>query len=180
MYQYRWEVFQQYQWNRYHKYQRNNRLHELIDSQYHHLIDDYDQEHGIILAEGLPVEIYQSPMMRPPNVKTAFPLINYTPEKIEDVPAEWYTGDKMFITIFNFEDKTDPTYDNPDMVRHIIHAIRRNHKLRDKQIEKKKEKAAEKGKEFRDKDDLTHKYQIVYWPANTTKNQQYLEDLFDA
>lgn len=38
------------------------------------MLDDFDQDHALILTEGTNVGIFQSIMMKPPNVQAVYPL----------------------------------------------------------------------------------------------------------
>jgi hypothetical protein len=38
------------------------------------LLDDFDQDHAMIIAEGTNAGLFQSIMMKPPNIKAVYPL----------------------------------------------------------------------------------------------------------
>jgi hypothetical protein len=47
---------------------------EALPKRWKYLLDDFDQDHALILTEGTNVGIFQSIMMKPPNVQAVYPL----------------------------------------------------------------------------------------------------------
>ena len=68
------------------QFNRNYLWDKWIDGYFHHIspmrealedkkwLDDYDQDHALILTEGTNVGIFQSIMLKPPNVQAIYPL----------------------------------------------------------------------------------------------------------
>lgn len=51
------------------------RVRQSLPEKYHgDLLDEFDQDHAMILGEGTKGLIYQSVMLKPPNVQPVFPL----------------------------------------------------------------------------------------------------------
>lgn len=49
-------------------------MHGIVGSSRGHLIDDWDQEHAMIIGQGTRAGLYQSIMMKPPNIRYVYPL----------------------------------------------------------------------------------------------------------
>jgi hypothetical protein len=62
-------------------------------------MDDFDQDHALILTEGTNVGIFQSIMMKPPNVQPIYPIRDESNKEILPINPE-NTGP---IIIFNVE-----------------------------------------------------------------------------
>lgn len=73
---YRWKMLKGYQYNRF--FTRRNymkRMRDAIPSELHaKLIDTFDQDHAMIIGEGTKAGIFQSIMMKPPNIQPVYPL----------------------------------------------------------------------------------------------------------
>jgi len=94
---YRLPFFGLYQLN---KYNYNNHLQEMtkiVGAQNAHLISDWDQDHGMIIGQGTRAGLFQSIMMKPPNVRYVYPLTTARSE------VKLNSGFKKAIVVFNVE-----------------------------------------------------------------------------
>merc|ERR1711937_10704 len=73
---YRRQFWKQYEYNRWiGRRSWMRRVRKSLPEKYHkELLDEYDQDHAMILGEGTKGLIYQSVMLKPPNVQPVFPI----------------------------------------------------------------------------------------------------------
>jgi len=72
---YRWKSFKDYQKNRIARHNYMERMKKQLPEELHATIhDNYDQDHAMIITEGAVAGIFQSIMMKPPNVQRVYPL----------------------------------------------------------------------------------------------------------
>lgn len=110
---YRWPFFKNYQINRYKKYQHNKALKEILTPKYHHLIDNYDQDHAMILGQGTAGDVYQSIMVKPPNIKPVYPMVKQ--DTREEIVLDSKFDGKEYIYVFNVGKNTPDSvfYNDP-------------------------------------------------------------------
>ena len=105
---YRWKAIKDYVRM---KYARYNHIRWFRSKMQHHLlkfIDDYDQDHAMIIAEGTNAGLFQSIMMKPPNVKPVYPIRKQKAQKEQIYITSYkknnlYSGKKGPVVIWNLE-----------------------------------------------------------------------------
>lgn len=117
---YRWPFFKNYQINKYKKFQHIKDMKAILKPQYHDLIDKYDQDHAMILGQGTAGDIYQSIMVKPPNIKPVYPMVKQ--DTREEIVLDDKFDQKEYIYIFNAGKNTpDNTfYDNPKALANFV------------------------------------------------------------
>ena len=96
---YRFDFFTTYQVNKYHDWQFKSEMREIIGEKKSYLIDDYDQDHAMFIGYGARAGIFQSIMMKPPNVRYVYPLA----AKRDQVEIPEILAKKDSLVVFNAE-----------------------------------------------------------------------------
>ena len=71
---YRFPFFFLYQADKYHMWSHKSAMRGIVGEKKAYLIDDWDQDHAMIIGHGARAGVYQSIMMKPPNVRYVYPL----------------------------------------------------------------------------------------------------------
>jgi hypothetical protein len=73
---YRMQFNRNYLWSKFIEkpFHHMSPIREALPDNMKYLVDDFDQDHALILTEGTNVGIFQSIMMKPPNVQPIYPL----------------------------------------------------------------------------------------------------------
>ena len=74
-------------------------MREIIGEKKAYLIDDYDQDHAMFIGYGARAGIFQSIMMKPPNVRYVYPLAS----KRDQVEIPEMLAKKDSLVVFNAE-----------------------------------------------------------------------------
>ena len=79
---YRWQMCKGYQYNRFwSRFKYYGKIKAVLPADLHQpLWDSFDQDHAMFIAEGTKAGIYQSIMMKPPNLQPVYPLRREQPE----------------------------------------------------------------------------------------------------
>lgn len=95
--EYRLPFFGLYQLNKYNYMNHTNAMKKIVGAQKAHLVDEYDQDHGMFIGQGTRAGLYQSIMMKPPNVRYVYPLTAARSE------VALNSGMKNAVVVFNVE-----------------------------------------------------------------------------
>jgi len=100
---------------------------DILPAKDHKLIDDWDQDHGMILGQGTAGDIFQSIMVKPPNVKPVYPMVN--PNVHKDVELDLKFKESKYVYIFNLGRNTPDNvfYNNPEKVAKFLEVAEGNH-----------------------------------------------------
>ena len=71
---YRYASFKTYVGNMWENYLLRQEMREIVGPSKYGLVDDWDQEHAMIIGQGTRAGLFQSIMMKPPNIKYIYPL----------------------------------------------------------------------------------------------------------
>jgi len=96
---YRFPFFMMYQWDKYARWSHKGEMRSIIGEKRAHLIDDWDQDHAMFIGHGARAGVYQSIMMKPPNVRYVYPLAIAQTEV--EIPS--YLASKDALIVFNAE-----------------------------------------------------------------------------
>ena len=101
---YRWPYFMTYQMNKYRNWQYRSDMRAIVGERKAYLIDDWDQDHALIIGQGARAGVYQSIMMKPPNIRYVYPLT----KQRDEVAIPDYLSKRDALIVFNAEaDKPD-------------------------------------------------------------------------
>lgn len=95
--QYRLPFFGLYQVEKYNYMTHTNEMIKIIGAQNAHLVKDWDQDHGMVIGQGTRAGLFQSIMMKPPNIRYVYPLTSARSE------VKLNSGFKKAIVVFNVE-----------------------------------------------------------------------------
>jgi len=129
---YRFNFFLQYQYNKYLRKGRMDQLKTIIKPKFHKHIDDWDQEHALFLAEGANVDALQSVMLKPPNVQTIYPVIDWTPKNKHQLPEYFATGDNstyVYVYVFDFDNKESAGYLEGDYIDGMLKQVKKKKRM---------------------------------------------------
>ena len=115
---YRLPFFGLYQVEKYDYFQHKNAMKSIIGAQNKGLVDDWDQDHAMVLGHGTRAGLYQAIMMKPPNVKYVYPMMEERTEvKLPDTL-------KNAVVVFNVEsDRHDDMMGCPENRAKLIKEI---------------------------------------------------------
>lgn len=105
---FRWKAIKDYIRMKWSRYNHLRSLRAELPANLHRLLDDYDQDHAMIIAEGTNAGLFQSIMMKPPNVKPVYPIRKQKAEKEQIYvtsyrPNNMHAGKKGPMIIWNLE-----------------------------------------------------------------------------
>ena len=106
---YRFPFFITYQMNKYRYWQFKSEMRGIVGERKAYLIDDWDQDHAMIIGYGARAGIYQSIMMKPPNVRYVYPLAKARDEV--EIPEMLTKNDALIVFNAESERADDLMYD---------------------------------------------------------------------
>lgn len=100
---------------------------EILPAKDHNLIDDWDQDHAMVLGQGTAGDIFQSIMVKPPNVKPVYPMVK--PDVHKDVELDMKFMDSKHVYIFNLGRNTPDNmfYNSPEKVAKFMELAEGKH-----------------------------------------------------
>lgn len=94
---YRLPFFGLYQKNKWDYNSHMTEMKKIVGANNAHLVTDFDQDHGMFIGQGTRAGLFQSIMMKPPNVRYVYPLTGARSE------VQVNSGFKNAVVVFNLE-----------------------------------------------------------------------------